>query len=77
MSKETVTKRCSLCFDKVNEDELINRDSLQLCPDCYKKYDESAYNQRTMLLKSVKCYRRLVIQYEESSNVKFDTKFNI
>lgn len=80
MARETVTHRCSLCFDKAKEPdggELIWKDSLQLCPKCYERYNESAYNQRCMLINSVKSYRRLIMQYEESSNVKFETKFNI
>ena len=80
MGKETVTRRCTLCFKKSEDPDagdLIWKDSLQLCPKCYEKYCESAYNQRVMLIKSVKAYRRLIMQYEESSNVKFDTYFNI
>lgn len=77
MAKETVTTRCTLCFSKSekNGDDFIWKDSMQLCPKCYERYNESAYNQRIMLINSVKSYRRLVMQYEESSNVKFDTKF--
>lgn len=77
MAKETVSKRCCLCFEKSKKDgdDLIWKDSLQLCQKCYDKYMESAYNQRVMMLNSIRCYRRLIRQYEESSNVKFDTKF--
>lgn len=80
MAKETVTHRCTLCFSKAetpDAGEFIWKDSMQLCPKCYERYSESAYNQRVMLINSVKSYRRLIIQYEESSNVKFDTNFNL
>lgn len=79
MAKETVSNRCCLCFTRSekNGDDLIWKDSLQLCPKCYEKYDESAYNQRVMMINSIKCYRKLIRQYEESSNVRFETNFNI
>ena len=70
----TVSNRCSLCFKK--SDNLTNLDSLQLCDDCYKKYTESAYNQRVMLIKSIHCYRKLVKRYEDTGNIKIDTNFS-
>lgn len=77
MSRSTVHKRCALCFEKNEPDggELIWKDSLQLCPKCYEKFEASAYNQRVMLLNSIKCYRKLIAKYEDNGNIKLDTKF--
>lgn len=74
----TVTERCSLCFEKSKNrgDDLIWLDSLQLCQKCYDKYTKSAYNQRTMLINSLKCYRKLVERYEDTSSTKIDTSFS-
>lgn len=70
----SINERCYLCFRK--SPDLVCRDSLRLCPTCYAKYDESAYNQRVMLLNSVKCYRKLIARYEDSSGTKIDTDFS-
>ena len=77
MSRSTVYKRCSLCFtkDEPNGGNLINYDSLQLCPKCYEKFIASGYNQRVMLLNSLRCYRRLISKYEDSGNIQLDTNF--
>ena len=77
ISRSTIYKRCALCFEKNEPDggDLIWKDSLQLCPKCYAKYEESAYNQRVMLINSLKCYRRLVSKYEDNGNIQLDTKF--
>lgn len=74
----TITERCALCFKKSEKrgDDLIWLDSLQLCPKCYEKYRESAYNQRVMLINSLKCYRKLVERYEDTSGTKIDTDFS-
>lgn len=74
----SVNERCALCFSKSdkNGDDLIWKDSLQLCPKCYEKFNESAYNQRVMLLNSIKCYRKLVARYEDTSSTKIDTNFS-
>ncbi len=74
----TVSERCCLCFRKSDKhgDDLIWKDSLQLCPRCYERYNESAYNQRVMMLNSIKCYRKLVTRYEDTSNTKIDTDFS-
>lgn len=79
MSRSTIFKRCSLCFKKHEPDggDLINYDSLQLCPECYDRFKASAYNQRCMLINSIKCYRKLIARYEDNSNVQLETKFNI
>lgn len=69
----TVSNRCSLCFKK--SDNLTNLDSLQLCDDCYKKYTESAYNQRVALINAIKCYRMLISKYENNGNIKIDCNF--
>ena len=71
MSRSTVYKRCSLCFTKFEPDggELIWKDSMQLCPKCYTRYNASAYNQRVMLINSIKCYRRLIGKYEDKGNI--------
>ena len=78
MSRNTVYKRCSLCFTKDEPDggNLINYDSLQLCEKCYNKFRASAYNQRVGLLNSIKCYRRLIAKYEDSGNIQLDTSFD-
>lgn len=77
MSRSTVGERCALCFERSEKhgDDLIWKDSFQLCPRCYTKYEESPYNQRVMMINSIKCYRRLISKYEDSSNVKLETKF--
>lgn len=77
MGKSTVYKRCALCYTKDEADggNLIWKDSMQLCPKCNARYDESAYNQRVMLINSIKCYRKLLEQYENCSNVQFETSF--
>lgn len=75
MSRSTISKRCSLCFGKC--ENLINIDSLQLCNECNEKYTKSAYNQRVMLLNSIKCYRKLIERYENSSNIQLETKFDL
>lgn len=77
MSRSTIHKRCALCFEKHEPDggDLIWHDSLQLCPKCYEKFTASAYNQRVMLLNSIKCYRRLISKYEDNSGTILDTKF--
>lgn len=74
----SVSERCALCFSKSDKhgDDLIWKDSLQLCQKCYDKYNESAYNQRVMLLNSIKCYRKLVGRYEDTSSTKIDTNFS-
>lgn len=71
----SINERCSLCFRKEKSENLVSKDSLQLCPKCYKKYEESPYNQRVMLLNSVKCYRKLIARYEDTSGIKIDTDF--
>lgn len=78
MPKSTVYKRCSLCFtkDEPNGGNLINYDGLQLCQRCYERFTKSAYNQRTMLLNSNKCYRKLITKYEENGNIQIDTNFD-
>lgn len=77
MSRSTVHKRCALCFEKHEPDggDLIWKDSFQLCPKCYEKYSESPYNQRVMMINSIKCYRRLISKYEDNGNIQLDTKF--
>ena len=77
MSRSTVYKRCSLCFTKDEPDggNLINYDSLQLCPKCYEKFIASGYNQRVMLLNSLRCYRRLISKYEDNGNIQLDANF--
>lgn len=77
MSRETVTKRCSLCFTKDEPDggNLIWYDSLQLCPSCYERFTASPYNQRVMLINSLKCYRRLISKYEDNGNIQLDCNF--
>ena len=77
MSRSTVYKRCSLCFtkDEPDRDNLINYDSLQLCPKCYEKFIASGYNQRVMLLNSLRCYRRLISKYEDNGNIQLDANF--
>lgn len=74
----TVNERCCLCFKKSEKhgDDLIWKDSLQLCKKCYDKYSESPYNQRVMMLNSIKCYRKLIRRYEDTSNIKIDTDFS-
>lgn len=72
----TVADRCSLCFKKLDKGEaFIMKDSLQLCPKCYEKFIESPYNQRVMLLNSVKCYRKLIARYEDCGGIKINTDF--
>ena len=77
MSRSKIYKRCSLCYylDEPNGENLTSIDSLQLCPECYARYTKSAYNQRIMLLNSIKCYRKLIEKYENSSNVNLETRF--
>ena len=77
ISRSTVYKRCSLCFTKDEPDggHLINLDGLQLCQKCYDKFRASAYNQRCMLLNSLRCYRRLISKYEDNGNIMLDTNF--
>ena len=72
----SINKRCSLCFRETEDKDLISKDSLQLCPKCYNKYEESAYNQRVMLLNSIRCYRKLVERYEDTSGIKIKTDFS-
>ena len=78
ISRSTVYKRCSLCFTKDEPDggHLINYDGLQLCSKCYEKFTASAYNQRVMLLNSLRCYRRLISKYEDNGNIQLDTNFD-
>lgn len=73
----TVSERCALCFNKSEKHgaDLIWKDSLQLCQKCYDKFNESPYNQRVMLLNSIKLYRKLVSRYEDCGGVKIDTAF--
>lgn len=73
----TVSERCCLCFRKSPNkgDDLIWKDSLQLCQKCYDKYEESAYNQRVMMINSLKCYRKLITRYEDTSGTRIDTDF--
>ena len=71
----TVTKRCSLCFKIEDDAHLICKESLQLCPKCYAKWNESGYEQKLMLVKSIKCYRQLVEKYEDTSGTKINTDF--
>ena len=54
---------------------LIWYDSLQLCPSCYERFTASAYNQRVMLINSIKCYRRLISKYEDNGNIQLDCNF--
>ena len=77
MSRSTVHKRCALCFEKHEPDggDLIWKDSFQLCQKCYDKYNESPYNQRVMMINSIKCYRRLISKYEDNGNIQLETKF--
>lgn len=77
MSRSTVEIRCCLCFTKSekNGDDLIWYDSLQLCPNCYDRFATSGYNQRVMLINSLKCYRRLISKYEDNGNIQLDANF--
>jgi hypothetical protein len=72
----SINKRCSLCFRETGDKDLVAKDSLQLCPKCYTKYEESPYNQRVMLLNSINCYRKLVERYEDTSGIKIKTDFS-
>ena len=49
---------------------------MQLCPKCYTRYNASAYNQRVMLINSIKCYRRLIGKYEDNGNIQLDCNFD-
>lgn len=77
MSRSTTYKRCSLCFTKDEPDggNLIWRDSMQLCQKCYDRYCESPYNQRVMLINSIKSYRKLISKYEDNGNIIIDCNF--
>lgn len=77
MSRSTVYKRCSLCMTKDEPDggHLILYDGLQLCKSCYDRFTASAYNQRVMLLNSIRCYRRLISKYEDQGNIQLDCNF--
>ena len=62
---------CSLCIkeSKNNGDDLIWLDSMQMCKDCYKKYQESDYNKQIMLINAIKKYRRIIEELlEENTN---------
>lgn len=77
MSRSTVSIRCSLCFtkDEHNGDNLIWRDSLQLCQNCYDRFIVSAYNQRVSMINAIKCYRRLISKYEDNGSIQLDCNF--
>ena len=77
MSRSTIYKRCSLCMTKDEPDggNLIWKDSMQLCQNCYDRFTASAYNQRVMLINSIKCYRRLISKYEDQGNIQLDCNF--
>lgn len=52
---------CSLCLseDCQNGDNLIWRDGMQLCKNCYEEYSRYAYYiQHGMLINAIKLYRR-------------------
>lgn len=58
-----VYNRCSLCFEGGTEEfynKMINCDSLVLCPDCYRKYNENDYNKKAMLCNSIRMYRKII-----------------
>ena len=51
---------CSLCLseDCQNGDNLIWRDGMQLCKNCYEEYSRYEYKQQGMLVNAIKLYRR-------------------
>ena len=53
---------CCLCIEesKNNGDDLIWKDGLQLCQECYNRYSESGYNEKIMALNAIKKYRNLI-----------------
>ena len=74
MSEEKkVYYRCSLCFEGGTEEfynKMINYDSLVLCPNCYKRYTESKYNEIAMLHNSIRMYRRIIEQQQKEIEEK-------
>lgn len=59
---------CFLCLeeDKNNGDNLIWRDSMQLCKKCYQLYSDSEYNQQIMPINAIKRYRRKIAELLEN-----------
>jgi len=50
---------CSLCLkeDKNNGDNLIWVDGMQLCKQCYNKYNKNEYEARSMKINAIRKYR--------------------
>ena len=71
--KKKVYYRCSLCFEGGTEEfynKMISYDSLVLCPNCYKRYKESKYNEIAMLHNSIRMYRRIIEQQQKEIEEK-------
>lgn len=69
-----VVYKCSLCFKgETVEDynKLINIDSLSLCENCYKRYNESEYMKKAMLCNSIRMYRRLIEKLQDDQELSF------
>lgn len=71
---------CSLCLseDCQNGDNLIWRDGMQLCKNCYEEYSRYEYIQHGMLINALKLYRRqLACKIDRISELEYRLKQKI
>ena len=59
---------CCLCLeeDKHNGDNLIWKDSMQLCKKCYDEYSSSDYKKQIMPINAIKKYRRKIDELQQT-----------
>lgn len=64
---KNIYETCCLCLKDTGDkgDSLIWRDSMQLCPECYKEYTKSDYKKECMLINAIKKYRKVISESEE------------
>ena len=58
---------CCLCLkeDKNKGDNLIWKDSLTMCENCYKEYTSSDYRKSIMPINAIKLYRRKISELQQ------------
>lgn len=70
-----ISNCCTLCLqeDENNVDNLIWIDSMQLCENCYNKYQTSIYDRQNILINSLKRYRRKIAKIYETIEIGENT----
>lgn len=62
-----VNDMCCLCLKETNNGNLIWKDSMQLCEDCYNEYNKNNYTKECMIINAIKKYRNALRNFEEAN----------